>query len=386
MPEPAPEGILPIFLRGVTCEKYGFKTGENVMDLVDYLYIPKEELMKEIQGLGVMSDFEPAKKVVDAFKGENILFVIDKEQKYGEVFLICYTEASEENYMRGIREQQEAIEAQRRAEEEAEEARKAAEWARLNVVYEDKPITPRPWVSATSTESDLEIRMLVPPPAREVISIEVSRQKRFLKQSVRLADRLADQGGVSEFRAYKDVNFKQIKESDCGFQMAPLSSESSAQTTWYKPVNKSVQYEAASIGTDPMEGDTKDSLLSFLERITVRLENALQQNESVDIFHETFRLVDDDDAQEAQADNELRELKNFGDPTYSKSKAIVCMDWMPKMQGMVAVSPVRNISFDQRVVISGQTFPAYVLLWDFRQLVKPQVRFKSSDYDFSSLD
>ena len=89
MPEPPPPGIQPLFLRGVTAEKYGFKTGEGVMDLVDMRLIKKEDVQKEIQGLGVMSDFEPAKKQIDSYPGEELLFVIDQKQVYGEVFLLC---------------------------------------------------------------------------------------------------------------------------------------------------------------------------------------------------------------------------------------------------------------------------------------------------------
>ena len=45
---------------------------------------------------------------------------------------------------------------------------------------------------------------------------------------------------------------------------------------------------------------------------------------------------------------------------------------------MVAVSAVKNLSFDQRVSASGQTSISYILLWDFRQLVKPQLLMQSN--------
>ena len=99
MPEPAPPGIMPLFLRGVTAEKYGFKTGDGVMDLVAHLYIKKEDVVKEIATLGVMSDFEPAKKAVDSCTCENLLFVIDQASTYGEVFLMCYTAEAQDEFM-----------------------------------------------------------------------------------------------------------------------------------------------------------------------------------------------------------------------------------------------------------------------------------------------
>lgn len=334
--------------------------------------------MKEIQVMGVMSDFEPAKKQIEGYVAEQILLVVDREQKYGETFLICYTDEARDDYMRVLMESQEALREQLKAEMQAEEERRAAEFARQNVVYEDKPITPRPWQRETSHETEAEITLSSQAAARELYSMEVSRPKRFTRQKYQFSDKTADTGGVAEFRGYKDPNFKALREADIGIQVAPTCLESGAQTTWFRSVNKSIQYEAASIGTDSAEGDHLDSMLAFLEKATVQVEHALQQNESVDIFNETFRLLGDDDANGgAQAENELRELKNFADPTYSKFKALAAIDWVPKVNSMVAVSAVRNISFDQRIPIIGQTHTSYVLLWDFRLLVKPLILMKS---------
>eukprot|EP01031_Cornospumella_fuschlensis_P034522 gene34522-41799_t len=369
MPETPPNGMLPLYLRGATLEKFHLKIGESLNDLVPYLFVPKEDIMKDIQVNGKTSDFEPGKKQIDSYTGDKILIYIDRDQKYGEVCLICYTNDAVDSIMSMISEQESAIQEQLKAELLAEEERRKAEEARLNVVYEDKPITPRPYVSVATHDTDSDVK------PRDLISIEVSRPKRFIKQSYRFGDRNADVGGVAEFRAYKDPNFKQIREVDNGIQVAPLCAESAAQTTWYRSVNKAVQYESASVGTDS-EVYT-DSLLTFLEKATIRIEQALQQNEAVDLFSDTFRPQGEEEGGEVQTENELRELKNFADANYSKSKALVAIDWMPKTQGMVAVSAVRNISFDQRIPILGQTHASYVMLWDFRLLVKPLVLMQS---------
>lgn len=375
MPEPAPKGIYPLFLRGVTAEKYGFKIGEGIMDLVDHLYLRKDDILKEIQTLGVMSDFEPAKKSIELCIGDDILFIVDKNQKYGETFLICYSEEAREEFLRSAAERRNAIEDQIRAQEALEAAKLAAQLARQNIRYEDKPLTPRQWIPSTLVDTENEVKLMKHKPSREPIGLEISRPKKFTKVPVRFSDRNAES---FEFRAYKDNNFKSIRESDIGIQVAPQMSNSNAQTTWYRSVNKSIQYEAPKQEVEPEDGDKKDDLLAFLERVTVKVETALQQNEAVDIFHETFRMAGDDDIQEgAQADDELREIKNFADPMYSKSKALAAIDWLPKVHGMVAVSAVRNVSFDQRVSASGQTSTSFILIWDFRQLVKPQLLMQS---------
>ena len=40
---------------------------------------------------------------------------------------------------------------------------------------------------------------------------------------------------------------------------------------------------------------------------------------------------------------------------------------------MIAVSPTRNLTFDQRVLSSGRTHKANILLWDFKDLIHPQL-------------
>lgn len=380
-PTPPPSGVFPIFLRGVTCENYGLKTGEGVMDLVSYKMLPKSDILNEVAKLGVMSDFEPAKKMMDSYTGSEILLVVDKAQTYGEVFLLCLTEEAKENYMSTLREQEEAIEAQRRAEEEAEEAKRAAEFARLNAVYEDRPISPRQWESSTSAETENEVKLLSHKAGRERIVLEIIRPKSYTNQSYRFLDRDADVSGVQEFRSHKDPHFVSIKEKDIGLQAAPFCVDNSAQTTWNRPVNKAVQYTPRLL-TDVstiMEGDGKEELYASLENTTVKVEKSLQQNETMDIFNETFKVADDEELHDGmQIENELRELKNFADPTYSKFKVLSAIDWLPKAQGMVACSAVKNMSLDQRIAVSGQTCISHILLWDFRQLVRPQILMQCS--------
>ena len=383
MPEPAPPGILPMFIRGVTAEKYGFKTGEGIQDLVDSLLVPKAKILDEVTVMGVMSDFEPAKKQLEAYPGEDVLFVIDKGQQYGEMFLLCYTLEAKETFESKVREAAEAIEAQKRAEEEAEAARIEAEHARLNVVYEDKPVEARPWVSETAIETEEDVDQIsVKSVYREPVCLEITRPKRQTGVKLHLYDREAEVSGIAEWRSVKDPNFKQIVESDTAFQAAAQTSNVHAQTTWNRTVNKSIQYE--SIGIGPEGGNTdetynREQLLSFLEKATVAVEKALQQNESVDIFNETFQIVGDETGAGAAADNDLKELKNFADPQYSKSKTIASIDWLPKSQGMLAVSAVRNITFDQRAAVAGQTNTSHLLIWDFRQLVKPTAVLKCNN-------
>jgi hypothetical protein len=369
-----PDGVYPIFLRGVTAEKYGFKTGEGVMDLVSYCLIPKADVVKEIEGLGVMSDFEPAKKLINSFPGEEILFVVDQDQKYGEIFLIIYTQAAKDEFMETLNAEAAAIEAQKQAELDAEAAKIAAELARQNIVFEDKPIEPRDWVSETTEATQEEVNALNPKPARARVQLAITRSKRNTGLDVKFLGRDASVSGIGEFKSYKDPNFINILETDIGLQAAPFHEDRDAQTTWYRSINKAIQHEVLTDAPDLSTPEARKALCTFLEDATIKVEKALQQNETIDIFHDTFAIQGSEEGGVGDAaDNELRELKNFADPNYTKNKALAALHWVPKAQGMIGVSAVRNISFDELASVAGQSVTAYILLWDFRQLVRPQI-------------
>ena len=243
MPADPPPGILPLFLRGVTCEKFGLKTGEGVNDLVDYKLMLMEEIMKEISVMGVMSDFQPGQKQISSYPGEEILLIVDSTQEYGERFLFVYTEEAKMEYMNKELEKEAAIREQAEAEARVEEERKAAEYARLNVVFEDKPVISRQWQSESMADTDNEIGLLSDKPLRDPIKLEISRPKRFVKGAFKFSDKNADSSGYAEFRAYKDPNFKAIRESELGIQVASTCVDADAQTSWYRLVSKSVQCE-----------------------------------------------------------------------------------------------------------------------------------------------
>ncbi|CAM9322205.1 unnamed protein product [Laminaria digitata] len=56
---------------------------------------------------------------------------------------------------------------------------------------------------------------------------------------------------------------------------------------------------------------------------------------------------------------------------------MAAIDWLPKRNGCVAVSAVKNVNFDERVQLSGQVDNSYVLLWDFADLIHPMLKLET---------
>lgn len=69
----------------------------------------------------------------------------------------------------------------------------------------------------------------------------------------------------------------------------------------------------------------------FSSNHITRVEEALQQNETINVFGEDFATLGTEEFVTTQANGEgLKETMNFTDLTYSKAKLITCIQWVPE--------------------------------------------------------
>ena len=383
-------------------------------NFVDYRLVPRAETLEEVRAVGFMSDFHPMFTQISADKSEFILVIVDRQQVYGDSWRVCLTAEAQTREMAQI----EAQEAEKKALDDAiaaekarlEEQQRAAETA----VYEDKPFTPRPYESATMGETADDVAALTIQPERPLINYTLIRPLDSFGHAVNFADRSAENEKYIEHRAQKNPDFElNRREADISLQASPAVDSVHTQT-WYRPVNMATQYEPVAEDPAPVpaisrirgraisegalppanaaysaEEEEQRSLLAAHEKGNAQLadflkakrsvvEAALQQNETVDVFRDAFHAVGDDEAAVSnKGENELKELRTFNDIVYSKNMSLCDIDWHPTQKGMLAVAPVRNLNFDERVEISGQAFNSYILLWDFVDLIHPQLMLES---------
>ena len=158
-------------------------------------------------------------------------------------------------------------------------------------------------------------------------------------------------------------------------QAVPGVAFAHSQTTWFRPVNKALQYE--SIGMSEREKfDILNSgeMRSFLKTIRERYEEALQQNETVDIYLDDFAdLAEEESSLGNKTDSELKELQSYYHLQYCAGRELTFIQWQPQAKGVVAVAGARRMTFEERVAISGKVQTGYILLWNFSDPIHPQV-------------
>lgn len=183
-----------------------------------------------------------------------------------------------------------------------------------------------------------------------------------------------------EWRQHKDPNYELTRlEQDIGLQGIPELVDGSTQTSWFRSVNSALQYEP--IVMDPKKRQEEmdaEKMQEFLERMLPLVEQALQQNETLDIFLDPFSVLNEDDPTLSNKnENSIKELRSFTDLVYSKNKTLPAIDWHPKKNGVVAVAAAANVNFSKRLDLLDKIDSSFILIWNFVDLIHPQLMLEA---------
>uniref|UniRef100_K3W8D7 Uncharacterized protein n=1 Tax=Globisporangium ultimum (strain ATCC 200006 / CBS 805.95 / DAOM BR144) TaxID=431595 RepID=K3W8D7_GLOUD len=186
--------------------------------------------------------------------------------------------------------------------------------------------------------------------------------------------------GFVEWRQHKDPNYELTRlEQDIGLQGIPELVDGSTQTSWFRSVNSALQYEP--IVMDPKKRQTEmdaEKMQQFLERMLPLVEQALQQNETFDIFLDPFSVLNEEDPTLSNKnENSIKELRSFTDLVYSKNKTLSAIDWHPKKNGVVAVAAAANVNFSKRLDLLDKIDSSFILIWNFVDLIHPQLMLEA---------
>lgn len=164
-----------------------------------------------------------------------------------------------------------------------------------------------------------------------------------------------------------------------GLQGIPELVDGSTQTSWFRSVNSALQYEP--IVMEPkrrQEEMDAEKMQAFLQRMLPLVEQALQQNETLDIFLDPFAVLNEEDPTLSNKnENAIKELRSFTDLVYSKNKTLPAIDWHPKKNGVVAVAAAANVNFARRLDLLDKIDSSFILIWNFVDLIHPQVMLES---------
>ncbi|KAF0692683.1 Aste57867_16254 [Aphanomyces stellatus] len=377
--QPPPPGTKPLMISMREMDTLGLKTGPGLKETIDFKVFDRQTILDEIAKVGFMCPFHEHRAEVAKLEIPTLLLVADRDEIYGENWLLCVRQVGYDAQMAIINARLKALEDAATAAAD-DKGGKSEEEEMLSIVYEDKPFIARPWESASAEDTHEQVRLLNVHSARAVIAMSVTRRSEEFNADYKFSDRDADQCFV-ECRQHKDPNYDLTRmEQDVGLQGIPDLIDNATQTSWFRAVNSALQYEPIQFHVDLREKEMQSSRMhTFLASVLPLMEEALQQNETLDIFLDPLATLAEEEmaAGQHKTENNIKELRTFTDLIYSKNKTLPSIDWHPKKSGVVAVAAATNSSFSKRDDATDKVDGSYILLWNFADLIHPQLMMEA---------
>ncbi|KAG8437221.1 hypothetical protein GDO86_008065 [Hymenochirus boettgeri] len=372
-----PDYIIPLVLTSKTQEIFHCRVDEDVTEEMPFKLLKKDDIINDLKARAAVSDFHPFKILITEYPGNELLLVFDKDFKYGQNFYFVATEEAKESILHST---ESVTEEEDKEEEEYE--------------FSYRPPSFKAWVSLGS-EQEIEEEMVKQ--THPKIKFQISRIKRKFGAKINFADHNASdvKNCYMECVSYQDKRFSiKLKERDIGTQVVPLTQENSTQTKWSYPRNACTQYTPRELSEEEKkECMSSKSFKDFINSVSLRLEISLQQNEIMNAFVDDWiALSDVESTFGGKADSHLKEFQSFTDYFSNKDKTISCINWHPKIHGLVAVSVTERLSFEDRVNVSSKILlkPSLILFWSFTDPLHPQLMLECPDdiycFKFSPTD
>ncbi|KAJ3344323.1 WD repeat-containing protein 63 [Gonapodya sp. JEL0774] len=347
-----PDGVMPLFLTGATQNLYKVVNGEDVTEENRFKMIPKADFLADFQTRRAIGDFYPAKEFVTSYPEEQLLLVYDAEWKYGQNFFLCVTVEAKNAILNPIMTAANVP--------EAVVSQKRSGWNPLG--------------------SDKEIEAETVVENRELMTIKLSRKRRFFGSPYRFGDRAASDA-FHEIKSTKE-GYVLRSQLSRAIQSVSTTCDAAAQTLWFKPVNFSVQYESLKLEDTKRDGLIRHpEFTSAIQSAAMKFERPLRLNAIMDIFKDDYATLGEEDVALDQGSYTLQEYQSFTDLKHSKDRSITCVDWYPAQKGIVAMSCTQRSTLYERIEagFANRSRKALILIWSFYDPIHPQLMLEAPD-------
>lgn len=251
--------------------------------------------------------------------------------------------------------------------------------------YIEPVYIPKPDMHQTGFSFE-EISSVVKPKRSQLFKVIITRPKREFESPYTFNDKVpGEEGTVATFEIKsRPPNEYQTNERvyiEMGLQTANESMEKSYQVPKMRTKNSYTQVEKdmsdikdhfESTANFYLTNSAKLNLIeNFLNKTRSLMEQALQSNETIDIFQNDFdldrtaQIKTEDDKKDKK--NELRTFRANVASQKSKGqkKSVNYIRFVKSDEVYIAHSLLRNISFDERSKVIGIPFPSQIFFWNF---------------------
>jgi WD40 repeat protein len=248
--------------------------------------------------------------------------------------------------------------------------------------FKIKSLIPRPYQSASAYQTEEEVRSQSLINSRPLIKLRISRRRRDYGQLTSKFS-TAENAQPNEIRQTRDPNFKRENykkvleiglQAGCDIKLLPQPKGMGFQSTYFRATNMSTQFSetdyinASKESMDkPSDVTETSSLETFIRNVEQVIEEALQSNETIDVFHDEFEVLGKEEGEGGNLANIVNELRTFNNLDFTNRRYVNSVEWQPGKDDIIAACCIENIDFQERVVRSGKNISGSIVIWSFAE-------------------
>lgn len=176
------------------------------------------------------------------------------------------------------------------------------------------------------------------------------------------------------------TGFSNMKPIERTYQVSTVQkvnvySQVEEKNTDLKPIFDSISNEYTRSDKKDLQTQKTNiqKIEDFIKQVRPKIEEALQSNETIDIFQSDFHLDKFESIEEKKDEKKTNdsEVKTYRDNYYAgqkskKEKSINCIRLVNSEKEYLAHSLIRNLSFEERIKIIGIPYTSQIIFWNFQ--------------------
>ena len=248
--------------------------------------------------------------------------------------------------------------------------------------FEVKDLLPKN--SEINQETAAEVAYLSCQPTRSLLTLRVSKKRKYFSQ---LMAKFTGNESTAPLEIHrvrdpnftKKENFKQILEiglqAGCGIKLIPQIKGTGFQNSYFNTSTKTTIYNREDFLNVHKEhiahiDDITEipTIEHVIRNVEVKVEEAIQSNETIDVFHDEFEVLGDEQGEGGgNLANMLNETRTFSNLDYTKNKVVSDIQWEPGKDSVIAASCTEKIDLEERVNRSGSHIAGSIVIWMFSE-------------------
>lgn len=233
-----------------------------------------------------------------------------------------------------------------------------------------------------NSETASEVAYLTCSPTRPLLTLRVSKKRRYFSQLMAKFTCTESPQPLEIVHGrdpnYKKENFKQILEiglqAGCHIKMIPTIKGTGFQNSYFNTSTKTTifdkeyYYQKRKEDIPEISDVTEVPLFeSVIRQVEVKIEEAIQSNETIDVFHDEFEILEGEKTDGGNLANMIAETRTFTNLDFTKNKTITDVQWEPGKENVIAACCVENFKFEERVQKSGAYIAGSIIVWTFAE-------------------